>query len=153
MIRPALIKDLPILVTMGKKFYDASGMAQWFDYDQASVRAFLTDLIESNRACLFVAEFQKKPVGAIGGMFYPCYFNRAHLTGHEFFWWLDPEFRGGLHGLAMLRALEKWALANGCITNQMGALEAQKPDEMIALYRKLGYAPKEYIFCKRLTDA
>ena len=90
-------------------------------------------------------------LGMAGAMAYPCWFNNAHLTAQELFWWVEPEFRGGSMGAALKSGLEDWGCSKGCLTMEMGALEASRPGALARLYKRDGYGPKEAIFCKRLT--
>lgn len=98
MIRPAVIEDIPKLLTWGRDFAEACKLPGGFD--PASAETFFRHLITDPGGILLVA-----PGGAIGGMVHPSPYNHAHLTGQELFWWVDPEHRGARVGISLLNAL------------------------------------------------
>jgi GNAT superfamily N-acetyltransferase len=82
-----------------------------------------------------------------GAWIYGFFFNKNHRTGHELFWWVEPEQRG--HGLKLLKALEEWARDRGAQSFQMGGMRALK--NLDNIYKRVGYEPSESIYRKKLA--
>ncbi len=153
MIRPAVADDLPALGTMGVEFFAASGFSRWYTYKPASFSQFCIKLMTHEDGLLLVGDGPNRAVAMAGAMAYPVYFNDEHLTCQEAVWWVEPTHRGSLLGVELRKGMEDWARSKGGLTMEMGALEAKalRPQALEALYRRIGYEPKERIFCKRLV--
>lgn len=151
MIRPARLGDVADMTRMAKRFFDASGLDLWFRFKPQSFAKTVGLFIENSQAVILVAEKNSGLVGMAAALAYPCWYDADHMTAQELFWWIEPEHRGGPLGEDMLKMLEKWARDSGCLTMEMGALEVQRPDVMARVYARRDYAPKERVFCKRLT--
>lgn len=151
MIRPAQPSDLPAMTRMAARFFDASGLDRWFSFKPQSFAKTVALFIENPQAIIMVAEKDSGLVGMAAALAYPCFFDADHMTTQELFWWIEPEHRGGWLGEGMLKVLETWAKDKGCLTMEMGALEAQRPDVLARVYARRGYAPKERIFCRNLA--
>lgn len=149
MIRRATPGDLEALISMGHKFFGASGYADIARFDEASFRATLYQLMGDNAVCL-VAEIGGQVVGAAGALAYPFYFDASHKTGQEVFWWLDPEHRGGQTGIRLFADLEAWAREQGCRTFTMIALDAVDAARVGRMYQRCGYRASEHSYIKEL---
>ena len=136
---------------MAAHFFDASGLDRWFTFNPQSFAETAGRLIRDPAAVILIGEEPAGVVGMTGALSYPCWFDVNHLTAQEWLWWVEPEHRGGPMGAALRNGLEGWARENGCLTMEMGALEASRPEALARLYESKGYAPKERIFCRRLT--
>lgn len=148
MIRAATYDDLPRVLEMGRRFFDTAGWPEVAEWDDASTEATLRFLIDQPTGGLFLAEVDGQVVGMTGGLVTPFYFNLAHLTGQELFWWVEPEHRG--IGSGLFDALEAWAADAGAQTFTMIAVDRLKPDVMARIYRARGYRPAEHSFIRRL---
>lgn len=144
MIRPATESDIPALVEMGRRFFDASGYEDITEYDPETVTRTFHLLM--NGGVLLVVD-SDGVVGAAGAMVYPFYFNAAHMTGQELFWWVDPEYRGV--GNDLRKALETAVQEKGAKSFSMIALERLNPELVGALYRRAGYRASEHSYIKR----
>jgi len=151
MIRPAVISDLSRLEAMGARFFAASGLDRWFHYKPRCFSQVCANFMTSDRAVVLVGDGQMGAVAMAAALAYPCWFDSEHLTAQELFWWVEPEHRGGSMGAELRKGLEEWARGKGCLTMEMGALDASRPEVLAHLYERKGYGPKERIFCKRLT--
>lgn len=148
MIREASADDLPRLLQMGERFFNAAGWPEFAAWDVASIEQTLRFLIDNETGGLFVAEVDGEVVGMAGAMVTPFYFNLSHLTGQELFWWVEPEHRGVGGGL--LDAMEAWAKRVGAQTFTMIAVDRIRPELMARVYRGRGYRPAEHSFMRRL---
>ena len=148
MIRIARHEDMSRLVEMGHEFLAETSLAKFTEIDDATATKMLAGMIEMDTAVVFVAE-EETIVGFIGGLVYPFYFNIAHMTGQELFWWVEPAYRKG-HGGQLFKALEVWAREMGAKTFTMMALDSNRPDTVVAVYKRAGYTPSERSFIKEL---
>lgn len=149
MIRLAQAVDLGALLAMGRAFFAATGYSDIAQFDDASFAKTVEHLMTGDAVCL-VAEVDGRVVGAAGALAYPFYFNAAHKTGQEVFWWLNPEHRGGQLGIHLFAALESWAKDQGCQSFTMIALDAVDADRVGRIYRRCGYRPSEHSYIKEL---
>lgn len=149
MIRHATLSDLGALISMGHKFFAASGYADIARFDEASFRKTVDQLMADNAVCL-VAEIDGQVVGAAGALAYPFYFDASHKTGQEVFWWLDTEHRGGQAGAQLFAGLEAWARGQGCRSFTMIALDAVDAARVGRMYQRCGYRASEHSYIKEL---
>jgi len=134
MIRPATPADIPTLLAMGRRFHAASGMPAPFDADATG--AVLARLIGGGGVVLLTDR------GCIGGILAPLWFAPAWRMAVEMFWWAEGD------GLALLRAFEAWARAEGAQEVRMTTLHALPRAD--AIMRRRGYAPVEISYTKVL---
>lgn len=97
MIREATEADLPQLLEWGANFAESIDLPG--GYDPESAEAMFRQLIEIG--ILLIGEG-----GAVGALLHPAPYNKAHITGQELFWWVEPEHRGNGTGKALFEALQ-----------------------------------------------
>lgn len=146
-VRRATESDLGFILRMGRDFFEVSGYRSVLEFDAGSFVRTVRRIMRSGRGVVLIGE-TTRPVGMAAGVLYPSYMNRAHLTGQELFWWVDPAARGD--GRDLLAALEGWARRNGARSFTMGALAAQRPAAVGSLYARSGYRPMENLYVRRL---
>lgn len=147
LIRPATPADAPEIARLGRKFFDQAGWDDCLEYVEADCAAALAAFMEAGVFLCFVAG---EPIhGMIGGVISPVYFNRAHLSGEELFWWVD-EAAPQLTGIRLLDAMERAARERGCKSWQMKSLARLGGERMVKLYERRGYRASENSFIKRL---
>lgn len=144
-VRDATEADIPAIVAMGERFFAVSGHSCFGRFDPDSLAGTLRTLVASDDGIVAVAE---ELSGVAVGLVYPQFFNHAHLTGQELFWWVEPGRRG--NGRALLDALEASAKAMGATTFTMGALEARRPASVGRLLERKGYLPMEHFYTRTL---
>ena len=150
LIRLATVEDIPQMIPLAERFFAASGLSQWFRFDPESFANTVDGLIGSPAGIVLIAKAGDECVGMVAALAYQCWFDSAHRTAQELFWWVEPEHRQGSTGAQLWRRLEEWAQQNECRTMEMGALEALRPEALGKKYARLGYGPKERIFVKSL---
>lgn len=148
MIRPARPEDAPVIAALGAQFHAEAGWADIVDYVAADCEKSLAHLIAADDGILIVLERDGEIAGFAGGMASPIYFNFAHKTGQEFFYWIRPGMRGD--GLRLLEALEDEARAIGCKSWVMISLDKVSPEQTGRLYERRGYRASEHTYIKRL---
>ena len=148
MIRDATEDDIPDLLVMGQKFFDLAGWPEIAEWDDASVTATLNHLIGSADGVLLAIDHGKDGlVGMAGALLYPFYFNSAHRTGQELFWWVEPAARGR-EALELFDALEGRARQQGAMSFKMGTVEGLRSATLERYYRRRGYRASENTFIR-----
>ena len=147
MMRKASISDLGVCLEMGRQFHEEAVLPE-IPFDGADMSKSLTSLIDGDNSCLFVAEVGGKVVGMVGAVKYPHYTNSSCHVAQELFWWVRPEFRGGLTGVRLLMTVEQWAIETGCKSIVMICLPIDGPAESI--YLRAGYRALERSYIKGL---
>lgn len=149
MIRPATLDDIPEIARLGEQFH---AQAQWgdiFPYSVEDCAASLTGFMASDAFICLVADVGGI-VGMVAGVVSPVYFNRAHISGEELFWWVHPTKASQGIGLRLLDALEAAGKAKGCQSWQMKSIARLEGERMGKLYQRRGYRASELSFIKRL---
>ncbi len=142
-VRPATFSDIPQMLEMGRRFYEASGYSDVTEFDPESLRVTYEALITSESAVVLVAE------GAMAAaLIYPFYFNASHKTAQEMFWWVDPDKRG--IGTKLFDALMAGVKAKGAQSLSMIALERLTPEKVGGIYERRGFRPSERSYIKKL---
>lgn len=149
MIRPAEEKDLSQLLRLGIDFMEAA-WAGVLEYETKDIHSTLTNLLRDDTGILSVAEVNGEIVGMAGALIYPLYFNTAHMTGQELFWWVKPEHRKSSVGIKLLDSIEAEAKAKGAITFTMIALDHMSYETLKNIYERRGYTASEHSFTRRL---
>ena len=146
-VRVAKANDLPSMVRMGRRFFDASGYSDLASFDDGSFEATFSSLIDSPDAVVVVCE-QDRIVGMAAALLYPLYFNASHRTAQEMLWWVDEDRRGvGGHIFDMLIAEAK---KKGAKSVSMIALEELSPSVVGAFYERRGFRPSERSWMRAL---
>lgn len=149
MIRKAALSDIPTIVELGKEFHAEAGWGDICEYSEEDTAKTLTFMVNDDNGILFVADRDGEIVGMAGGLAHPVYFNHAHKSGQELFWWLKPGLRDGT-GRLLLEAMEAEAKAIGCSSWAMIALDKVNPELTGRIYRRRGYRASEHSYIKRL---
>lgn len=149
MLKIATIYDIPELVRMSLLFKKNSPYAD-FAVDEDKLAELLASLIGAGPTdgLILLSIQDNKPVGMLAGIAREFIFSREkHAT--EIAWWVDKEYRG-TSGKELQEAFAYWAKKIGCKYLHMTLLENKDLDKMKKLYKKLGFAPLEQAWIKRL---
>jgi GNAT superfamily N-acetyltransferase len=104
-------------------------------------------LIETGIGTIFFEEKEGMPIGMIGGVTHPD-INSGEMTATEFFWYVDPNYKGS--GLKLLKKFEEWAKDKDCVNIVMVHLENNMPEKLKRIYLKKGFCHIESHYSKRL---
>jgi GNAT superfamily N-acetyltransferase len=144
------IQDVEEYLVLLKKFHSKSTINNFADFNYDSCKTFLLACLENPDILILCCKNNNKIVGIAGGLLFPLYFNHNYKVVQELWWWVEEEYRGSCCGKIMYAELEKWAKekqANGMF---MIALEDQRIDGMVKLYRRKGFVGTERTFIKEL---
>lgn len=153
-IRKATIEDIPRIVEMAQRFYPESPYPALYG-DMPDTQAAGLALIAMNGAesiepgVMLLAE----DAGEVVGMACLCAdratFNPLVRITSELVFWIEPEHRGGMAAVRLLKAAETEAKALGIQVNRMAVLSSS-PEQASKLYERMGYTHTESYFSKRL---
>ncbi|HKY81197.1 MAG TPA: GNAT family N-acetyltransferase [Sphingobium sp.] len=149
MIRLATLEDIPAIAEMGERFHGEAGWEDIAGYSVEDCSISLRQMIEGDLGIVIVAEDEGRIVGIAGGLIFPLYFNHAHKSGQELFWYVEPGRRDGL-GRKLKTALEDEARKAACQSWTMIALDKVSPEATGRLYRRDGYRAAEHSWIRRL---
>lgn len=148
-VREAVGEDAPIIAEIGERFHGEAGWGDICSYSLEDCEKAIRHLISSDDGICIVAVKDGRIVGIAGGLAHPLYFNHAHKSGQELFWWVQPEHRHGI-GRQLLDAMEEAAKAKGCSSWAMIALDKVNPELTGRIYQRRGYRASEHSWIKRL---
>ena len=146
MIRRARTEDIGAIVEMGARFFREAGWQDVLEWNAGDCRQSISGMIDNENCIVLVGEDLD---GMAAGIMSPLYFNYAHRTGEELFWWTKPLSSPRL-GLKLLEGLETAAREAGCQSWQMKSLDKVNPERMKRLYQMRGYRASEHSYIKRL---
>lgn len=133
-IREATPADVETIVRLGLSFQASTEYARHLRASEAALRVSAQAALVNPDVAAWIAERDGVAVGMIAAMLYVQPFSGA-LIGSEIVWWMEPEARGGLTALRLLRRAEAWALSRGATRFQMMA----PTPEVGKFYAGIGY--------------
>lgn len=149
-IRTATREDIPRIVEMAERFYPESGYGEAFGPMQRESIAGLA-IITMERGVLLLAEHEGEVVGMICLHLDHFLFNVDVRVAVELVFWIEPEHRGGMAAVRLLKAGEAAAREAGAHVMRMAVL-ATSPAQASGLYERTGYAASDRFFTKALTE-
>ncbi len=143
------VEDLPKLAGCAAAFYAASKFLKRFDI--ARFVDIWSGFIAGGMGVIFsLVNEAGEVVGVIGGIAHPDLYS-GDLIASEFFWFVQRDYRGA-HGMKLYFLFEKWAREEKrCSQIRMACLMDSNPDQMAALYERMGYQLCEQQFVKELN--
>ena len=151
MIRPATRDDLSALSAWAADFYEYAKLADLkLTFDPAGFERYVSGLLDAPYVCVLLAEAKGRVVGSIAGVLAPWFLDPSRAIVSELWWWIDPAYRGGEAGAALLDAFEDWGRSRGASYNCMLALKGYRDDVLARFYGRRGYLEVERHFLKEL---
>lgn len=148
MIRQARTADEGAILEMAERFYAVTGYAERVGpYCAATMLQRIREL--TGQHVLMVAEEGDQLVGMLGAYVVPFLFNASKTGAYEACWWVNPEARGGMLAVRLLKAAEEAAKAKGADHIDMIHL-ATSPPQAAAIYGRTGYAPSQTTWTKEI---
>lgn len=146
-IRQATLDDVPRIVEMAQRFYPQSGYTKLGPMMKECAAGLALITMESG--VMLVAESDDSLVGMVCLHVDPFTFNPNILIAHELVFWIEPEHRGGMLAVRMIKAGEQAAAECGAKWNRMATLAAS--DEAAGvMYERMGYVRSESYYVKEL---
>ena len=146
-VRHAVPDDVKEMAEIGRKFFDATILPQYADYDCASMEDTLTTFIEDPNGTALCLIDDGNIVGGIGGYVHPLYFNHSQFAAQQVFWFVLPEYRSR-KSMRLLDAWESWSRSKGAKVIWSGAKMDDNYQGMEAMMARRKYAALEAVFIK-----
>lgn len=147
-IRPATHEDVPAIVAMAERFYPASNYGRIAPLHKNSAAGLA--LVTMAAGVMLVAEDAS---GALQGMaclhIEPFLFNVDTVIAQEIVWWIEPEARGGMLAVRLLKAAVNACAERGATVIRMAALPSS-PQAAGQLYERMGFELSESYYVKVL---
>jgi len=136
MIRPAVSDDTPVMIEMGKAFFEEAGHASEHPFCEQSFASTLALL--GRAGLLLVVDNGKEVIGMAAADVAPAYWNYEVKVGREAFFYVKPKYRTGL-GKLLIKALEDVSLAHGATVFDLVAERGSpRPDAKVTRGEALG---------------
>lgn len=148
-VRYAFLEDVEEMAVKGQRFFDATILKNYLDYDVPSMIKTIGRLVSEDGAVAFCWEQDGQIVGGIGGMLTPMYFNENEIAAQQLFFFVLPEYRN-LKSLRLLQAWEQWATHHGAKVIWSGAKMDDHYQGMQTMMARRGYAPLETVFIREV---
>lgn len=156
MIRKATHDDIPRIVEMARRFYPESPYPALYgdmpDSQAAGLAIIAMDGASGgiDPGVMLVAEDAGELIGMACLFADRATFNPAVRVNSELVFWIEPEHRGGMAAVRLLKAAENEAREKGVQVNRM-ALMSSSPAQAAKLYERMGYSLTECYYSKRLN--
>lgn len=154
-VREATMDDVDALVAMAQRFYPESPYPHIYGDMPKEQAAGLVIVAMQGLAShgvapgiMLVAEEDGELTGMVC-MFLDAATFTPNVIAGEIVWWVEPEHRGGATAVRLLKAAEDTAKARGANVIRMAALSTS-PEQAGKLYERMGYAPTEVYYTKRV---
>ena len=147
MIRTATVEDLQAASAVVAQFSADIGRR----FDAAHFVKFWTVMLTEGFGVVFLLEQEGVIQGAIGGLAMDDPYN-GEMVASEAFWWVLPEYRGGIGSGRLYKAFETWAVELCCSEIRMVHLEVSMPERMAKFYERNGYTLMETHYSKPLQN-
>lgn len=142
MIRPATEADIPVLIELGREFFNQSSWKELADFDPASSEVSIRLIISGGLAGEVLISDDGQGMAAY--LCTPLFLNHNVLTATELVWYARK------NGVPLLEAMEKSAKARGAVALSMLCLNGMREDVLDRFYRMRGYRKSEFSYLKRL---
>ncbi len=139
MIRAGTEEDYDDIVRMAREFWSHTIYDETFCED--SVKGM--SKVCMDQGLFAVLEIKGVVAGFACGIKGGLLANVNVVTGTEVAWWIDPDYRKGHHGAALLRGLEKMAKDEGVKYWSMVFMESSMPQTVEKIYNIMGYNKSE----------
>ena len=152
-VRHALEADVPAMVELGRRMHAESPTYRELSYSPEKAAALGLRVVGTllNPGGALVAEVNGRIVGMLAGYVVEHWFSHDKVAS-DYVLYIDPEHRGGMTAVRLIRAFERWAIAQGATVLLPGVSTGVKTEQTRDLYRALGYEPYGVAMMKRCGD-
>ena len=147
MVRVGQFKDIPAIVLMARDFWKHTIYDD--PADPETIQAMASDCIYNR--LMVVLEIKGQICGFACGIKGALLGNSNVAIGTEVAWWVNPDHRAGMNGIALLKKLEELAKDHNIKYWNMAFMESSMPKEIAQIYEKMGYIKAETTYSKELN--
>lgn len=150
-IRKGKSTDIDVLVAQGREFWKSTRyVGEGHEY-KPEVVANLCEWLMNEGGFIVVLEDDDEVVRGHGLVaLAPLIFDPDISCAMEFAFYVEPEYRRGKWGLALLKAMETTAAGMGVQYMTMVTMESSMPRQVETIYNRMGYERTETSYTKEL---
>lgn len=140
MIRAATANDITPLLILGSKMHQESPRFRERNFDMLKVAKLMHWLVTDENGMLLVAERDGQIVGGMLALVAEDYFG-SDLQASELALYVNPDKRGCMSGVRLLRGYVDWAMARGVVHGsiQAGISTGVHPERTGRMYELAGF--------------
>ena len=146
LIRQATNEDILDILLMAKEFWQVAPFAEEFCPNQTQKMIELS----LSHGLLAVAEDKDEVCGFISAIKGPLLCSTQSLIATELAWFVKPKKRGKLHGIELLKFLERLCIEQDVKYLIMLYMEESMPEQVKRMYLEMGYTLQESSYRKVL---
>ncbi len=146
LIRSGTTQDIQAIIEMAREFWGHTIYDE--EFQPSAVQAMAELCIEHGLMSVLVVNDIVR--GFACGVRGPLLANSNVFSGTEIAWWVQPDFRRGRNGIALLKHIELLAKEAGIKYWNMVYMESSMPDEVRRIYDAMDYKQTETIYMKVL---
>lgn len=146
MVRKGAVSDIDSIISMASEFWGHTIYDE--GYCPETIEAMASLCIEQE--LMSVLEVDGEVVGFACGVKGTLLGNCNVTSGTEIAWWVNPDNRSGRSGIALLKHIEGLAKDAGIKHWNMAFMVSSMPEQIEAIYIKMGYTKTEIIYSKVL---
>jgi GNAT superfamily N-acetyltransferase len=98
---------------------------------------------------LWRADQDHRLTGLLGGIFSPDLCDGV-IVAQEAFWFVHPDYRGGMTGIRLFHAFEDWSKEIGASRIIMAHLTNSMPEKLKSFYQRSGFREVETTYMREL---
>lgn len=144
MIRSATEDDFQSILDMSAKFWLETQFDEPFEPDHTVKMVRMA----YDHGLLAVVDIDGERVGFCAGIKSFILGSTKALCATELAWWLNPEYRGGKNGVALLLFMEELVKEQGIKYWTMVSMQSSMPEQVGKMYERMGYIHSETCYTK-----
>ena len=154
-VRIGTHEDIPAVVDLGARLHAESPTYRDFPYSRIKVRAVLqqcvgTLMAPAEDAVMLVAEEDGRLIGMLLGYLTEGVFVEDLVIATDLTFYVEPEHRGTMAAVRLLKAFEVWARTHGATHIAPGISTRINDERTQRFYERLGYASSGMSMTKRI---
>lgn len=150
-IRAVTTRDIEPLLSFAQQMHRESPVYRDMVLDPGKLRDLGERAIrEPAKVCVLVARRWGRLVGVLAGFVSETYFGPGTLAS-DLAVFVPENVRGGMAAVALIKAFEAWARAQGAQSVQLGITTGVAQARTEALYRRLGFEPFGVVCRKKIA--
>jgi len=153
MIREASYSDIDQIAGLVAEFFSCGNLeGTGLSIDNDSVLDFITDVLDSKTACLFVCEKNGIIIGVSAGLVRPWELNKNIVILEEFWWFVPDKYRkeNQIAAFLLLKKLFGWGKSMGATVKTISSNKRAESESVMAVYQKMGMTMTDSKFIGRM---
>ncbi|WP_370153712.1 N-acetyltransferase family protein [Ferrovibrio sp.] len=148
-VRLARAEDIPALLSLGRLAHCETHY-HFVPFDEAKVMTTVARfLTNTERHCVFIAEWEGRLVGFLAGLVEDYFFSSA-CYARDIIFYIDASSRGTALARQLVSAFTIWARRHGALEVQVGVSSGRKVDRAGQFLQRCGFTAVGGLYKRRL---